>query len=145
MLEGVNFDEANRLREQNMPIADEPSGINASNRPVFPSRSSNAEMRMLQQKLREEPASFADFIRLTPYIKDGTPVGYQVSPGKDPSLFREVGLQDGDVVIELNGYDLSDTAQALEAVSLINNAQSLDFEVLRNDELISLNLDIPRN
>jgi general secretion pathway protein C len=73
------------------------------------------------------------------------PVGYRVSPGKDPSLFTQVGLKDGDIVIELNGYDLSDTVQALEAVALLNEAQSLGVEVLRNDEVISLNLDIPRD
>lgn len=151
MLDGVDFEEANRLREQNEPITAQNDNSQAKVQgPNRQNRSSAAlqptvDVVSIQRRLREEPASFADFIRLTPHMRDGTPIGFRVSPGKDPTLFREVGLQDGDIVIEMNGYDLSDTSQALEAAALINEAQSLDFEVLRNDQVVSLNLDIPRD
>ncbi|MFC4698610.1 type II secretion system protein GspC [Glaciecola siphonariae] len=146
MLEGIDFEEANRLREQNQPIETAENDARGRRQPepqIGPQPSEQAAR--IRQQLIEEPANFADFIRLSPYVEDGMPIGYKVSAGKDPSLFREVGLQEGDVVIELNGYDLSDTAQALEAVTLLNDAQSLDIEVLRNDEFISLNLEIPRD
>jgi general secretion pathway protein C len=145
MLEGVDFEEANRLREQNQPIEVYEGPVQAQQQQSPRNQSAEVDLASIQQRLAEEPASFADFIRLSPHVKDGMPVGYRVSPGKDPSLFTQVGLKDGDIVIELNGYDLSDTVQALEAVALLNEAQSLGVEVLRNDEVISLNLDIPRD
>lgn len=148
MLDGVDFEEANRLRQQNQAVqtqsAPPPSTIQGPSQQLNKPEPT-VDVVDIQRRLRDEPASFADFIRLTPHIQDGSPIGYRVSPGKEPSLFREVGLQDGDIVIELNGYDLSDPSQALEAVGLIGEAQSLDFEVLRNDEVVSLNLDIPRD
>lgn len=151
MLDGIDFEESNRLRVQNRPIEDQSSTIQTNAQGPsrqgrsIPLNQSALDIVSIKQRLREEPASFADFIRLTPHLRDGAIAGYSVSPGKDPSLFKEVGLQDGDIVIELNGYDLADASQALEAVALINEAQSFDFEVLRNDEVISLNLDIPRD
>nr|WP_136250871.1 type II secretion system protein GspC [Ningiella ruwaisensis] len=148
MLEGLDFEEANRLREQNAPIE---SGQSQTPQTVASRGGSVAanprasQFRQVQEKLRAEPASFTDYIRLLPYQEDGMILGYRVSPGKDPALFNDIGLKDGDVVIELNGYDLSDNAQASEAVTLLNDASTLDLEVIRNDEYISLSLDIPRD
>jgi general secretion pathway protein C len=148
MLDGVDFEEANRLREKNQPI--ETSNVQGPEQSPSTAESPSrqqvaAKLRAAQQKLSQEPTNFADFIRLTPYSQNGTPVGYRVSPGKEPILFQEVGLQEGDVVTELNGYDLSDIQQALEALSLLNDAQSLDLEIIRREEMLSLSFDIPRD
>jgi general secretion pathway protein C len=148
MLDGIDFEEANRLRERNKPIESQNvQGPQQSPRDTqTPTRQQvAANLRAAQQKLSQEPANFADFIRLTPYSQNGTPLGYRVSPGKEPLLFQEVGLQEGDVVTELNGYDLSDIQQALEALSLLNDAQSLDLEIIRREETLSLSFDIPRD
>jgi general secretion pathway protein C len=147
MLEGIDFDEANKLREQNQ-------AINGDNRqtagrgqasPVGPSQNDDIDIASIKKRITEEPASFSDFIRLTPYLQNGIPVGYRVSPGKDPSLFKQVGLKEGDIVTELNGYTLSDTSQALEAVGLLNSATSLSIQVLRNEQRIPLSIEIPRD
>lgn len=147
MLDGVDFEEANRLREQNKAITSESTSVQGPRQitNVAPTAQPSVDVVAIQRKLRDDPSSFADFVRLTPHVRDGMRIGFRLSPGNDPTLFKEVGLQDGDIVIEMNGYDLSDTVQALEAAALINEAQSLDFEVLRNDEVVSLILDIPRD
>jgi general secretion pathway protein C len=145
MLDGVDFEEANRLRERNKPVEVQGPQQTVEAGPNLSRQQIAENLRAAQQKLSQEPANFADFIRLSPYAENGTPVGYKLAPGKDPTLFREVGLQDGDVVTELNGYDLTDIQQALEALSLLNDAQSLDLEIIRRDEILSLSFDIPRD
>jgi len=145
MLDGIDFEEANRLRERNRPVEVQGPQQAVEAAPTLSRQQIAENLRAAQQKLSQEPANFADFIRLSPHAENGTPVGYKLSPGKDPTLFREVGLQDGDVVTELNGYDLTNIQQALEALSLLNDAQSLDLEIIRRDETLSLSFDIPRD
>jgi general secretion pathway protein C len=145
MLDGVDFEEANRLRQQNQAIEPQVQPAQTANAPTRgPSPETLQRMRDARAKLQANPESFADFIRLTPHTRDGTPIGYRVAPGADPSLFQEVGLREGDIVTELNGYDLSDLQQGLEALAVMNNAQTLDLEIIRGDEFVSLTVDMPR-
>ena len=69
--------------------------------------------------------------------------GYKVKPGKNPSLFESVGLQNGDIVIQINGLDLTDPAQAREAMGELRTAQSIELTVTREGEYITLYLDMP--
>lgn len=95
------------------------------------------------ETLRDSPASFTDFISVTPALENGQMVGYKVKPGKDSSLFESVGLQNGDIVIQINGMDLTDPAQAREAMGELRSAQSIEFTVTRDGEYITLYLDMP--
>jgi len=69
-------------------------------------------------------------------------IGFKVTPGSQPTLFNSVGLQNGDVVVQLNGLDLSDLQQSKEAITELQQAESLQLEVLRGNEYVSLDLDI---
>ncbi|NVK55871.1 MAG: type II secretion system protein GspC [Alteromonadaceae bacterium] len=95
------------------------------------------------EALRNKPASFTDYIAVTPALEGGSMAGYKVQPGKDPSLFNSVGLQNGDIVIQINGLDLTDPSQAQEAMGELRNAQSIELTVTRNGEYKSLYLDMP--
>ena len=70
-------------------------------------------------------------------------IGYRVKPGKDASLFESVGLINDDVVIQINGLDLTDPAQARDAMGELRDAQSIELTVTRDGEYITLYLDMP--
>jgi general secretion pathway protein C len=93
--------------------------------------------------LQEQPASFVDYIAVSPHRPNGELSGYRVSPGKKPALFKAAGLKSGDVITELNGLDLTDMQQALEAMNMLKELQSLQMTVQREDELITIYLDLP--
>jgi general secretion pathway protein C len=94
--------------------------------------------------LQEQPASFIDYISVSPHRPNGELSGYQVSPGKKPALFKAVGLKSGDVITDINGLDLTDMQQALEAMNMLKELQSLQMTVQREDELITIYLDLPQ-
>lgn len=96
------------------------------------------------EALRESPSSFIDFITVTPALEGGEMAGYKVKPGKDPSLFESVGLKNGDIVIQINGLDLTDPAQARDAMGELRTAQSIELTVTREGEYITLYLDMPQ-
>ena len=148
ILEGIDFDEANRNR--NREISNERDNAQArvntpQNNTQSPQelRERAQALRQVRQNLANEPASFADLISLSPHRANNELVGFRVSPGKDPALFNSVGLKNGDVVVQLNGLDLSNLQQAGEAITQLKEADTLQLEILRGSEFISLDLDIP--
>ncbi|MFT2092221.1 type II secretion system protein GspC [Paraglaciecola sp. 2405UD69-4] len=96
-----------------------------------------------RRELQQKPASFTDYIAVAPNRENGELTGYRVSPGKNSSLFKEVGLKSGDVVTDINGLDLTDIQQGLEAMNLLREVESLQMTVQREDELITIYLDLP--
>jgi general secretion pathway protein C len=95
------------------------------------------------RELQSQPSSFIDYIAVSPYRPDGELTGYQVSPGKKPALFQAAGLKSGDVITDINGLDLTNMQQALEAMNMLKELQSLQLTVQRQDELITIYLDLP--
>jgi general secretion pathway protein C len=94
-------------------------------------------------ELQEKPASFTDYIAVSPHRPDGELKGYRVSPGKKPTLFKSAGLQAGDVITEINGLDLTDIQQAMEAMNMLKELRSLQLSVERQEEILTIYLDLP--
>lgn len=140
MLDGVDFDEANKKRS-NTPRRPAPAISPSPTQDNVITLSDDVidATRMLQQ----QPANFTDFISVAPHSADGELQGYRVSPGKKPELFKAAGLQNGDVITDINGLNLTDPQQAVEAMGELRAAQSLQITVSRDNELLTLFLDLP--
>ena len=139
MLDGIDYDEANRRRE-----------MQARNRPE-PQEEEEDTVELSEEALeataalRERPANFTDFISISPKTEEGQLIGYQVSPGKEPELFKSAGLQAGDVITQINGLDLTDLQQSQEALSELRNAQKIELTIIRDGSLTTLYLDLPES
>ncbi|MDW5283829.1 type II secretion system protein GspC [Alteromonas macleodii] len=139
MLDGIDYDEANRRRE-----------MQARNRPE-PQEEEEEAVELSEEALeataalRERPANFTDFISISPKTEEGQLIGYQVSPGKEPELFKSAGLQAGDVITQINGLDLTDLQQSQEALSELRNAQTIELTIIRDGSLTTLYLDLPES
>ncbi|MFZ8199638.1 type II secretion system protein GspC [Alteromonas portus] len=139
MLDGIDYDEANRRRE-----------MQARNRPEPEEEEEDVvelsdEALEATAALRERPANFTDFISISPKTEEGQLIGYQVSPGKEPELFKSAGLQAGDVITQINGLDLTDLQQSQEALSELRNAQTIELTIIRDGSLTTLYLDLPES
>lgn len=95
------------------------------------------------KELRSNPAGFTDFISISRHVKSGQIIGFKISPGKKPSLFKKAGFVAGDIVTEINGLDLTDPQQALEALAEIREAPFLQLTIDRGEELLTFDLDFP--
>lgn len=101
------------------------------------------EVAQSTRELRQSPAGFTDFISISPHAPNGELLGYRIAPGKNPSLFTGAGFINGDIVTEINGLDLTDPQQSLEAMNELREAQSLQLTISRGEELLTLYLDFP--
>jgi len=137
MLDGIDYDEANKRRQQQ--TRRQPAPV----RSAPDTRKLSEEAIEATASLRERPANFTDFISISPKTDEGQLIGYQVSPGKEPALFQSAGLQAGDVIAQINGLDLTDMQQSQEALSELRNAQSLELTIIRDGSFTTLYLDLP--
>ena len=139
MLDGIDYDEANRRREMQARNRPEPEELEEDTVEL------SDEALEATAALRERPANFTDFISISPKTEEGQLIGYQVSPGKEPELFKSAGLQAGDVITQINGLDLTDLQQSQEALSELRNAQNIELTIIRDGSLTTLYLDLPES
>ncbi|GAA0856106.1 DUF2138 family protein [Aliiglaciecola litoralis] len=97
----------------------------------------------LAKKIGNRPKLLEHVISTQPHTANDGTLGMLVSPGQNPKLYKAARFKEGDVLQKVNGHDVT-TDEGLEAIqTLIPNAQTLVFSVLRGGRVISLYLDIP--
>ena len=72
------------------------------------------------ENLVRNPASLLEQASLVPEFQDGQMIGVQIRKPKPGSVFEQLGIQDGDVIVELNGIPIDSpeqTAQILAEIS----------------------------
>ena len=96
-----------------------------------------------RQALLKDPGKLTDYIRISPYRRDGSVLGYRLRSGKNRTLFEQAGLKNNDLAIELNGVDLTDTQQAFSLMKEFPTMTEISLTVERNGQLHELYLNIP--
>ncbi|EGR7977433.1 type II secretion system protein GspC [Vibrio vulnificus] len=123
MLEGVEY----KKLSESAPRVISSSTIAKNNPP-----DTDEQLAQIREEITADPQKIFQYVRLSQVKQEDKVIGYRVSPGKSPQLFEAVGLQDGDIAVQLNGNDLTDPA----AMGKIFNAVS---------ELTELNLTVERD
>ncbi|MBU1312312.1 MAG: type II secretion system protein GspC [Gammaproteobacteria bacterium] len=88
-----------------------------------------------RDELIAEPMKFFDYIRVSPQRNNGQLSGYRLMPGKDPSLFAQLGLQPNDLAIEINGIALNDMQQAMNVINELRDAKEAAIKIERDGEI----------
>jgi general secretion pathway protein C len=142
MLDGVDYNKNSNQSINQTRQAPDTLSLPSNQGPQRRTLSDDAIQASIE--LQGQPASFVDYIAVSPHRPNGELLGYRVSPGKNPALFKAAGLKSGDVITDINGLDLTDMQQALEAMNMLKELQSLQMSVQREDELITIYLDLPQ-
>lgn len=108
------------------------------------SKDVGAELSSSRDELLADPSKLTDYISITP-VTDGEGLsGYRLHPGKDPALFRQAGLQAGDLAKSINGYDLTVSTQALELMGQLSELTEISVMVEREGQLIEIMFSLPQ-
>lgn len=81
-------------------------------------------------------------IRATPNLQNGKPNGFALSEIEPGSVFDEMGLQEGDVLKNVDGQQVTDPAQAMQMLNLLHNRSRINVQVLREGKPVTLNYQI---
>ncbi len=98
--------------------------------------------RALIDRLLADPMAMARGARIVPSMKNGQPDGLKLYAIRRTSFWAHVGLQNGDTLHAVNGYDLSSPDKALEAYARLRNASALEVELTRRGRDLVLNYAI---
>jgi general secretion pathway protein C len=108
-----------------------------------PTASPQRRLNNARQQLKKG-ANLANLVRATPKRgKGGKTIGYILSPGRDPDLFAQVGLQQGDVAIQINDIKLDNPTNSARALKSMQSGDSVSVTVLRAGQEQVVSLDWP--
>lgn len=74
--------------------------------------------------------------RIVPAFQDGVAKGFKLFSIRPDSIYTKIGVQNGDVIRRINGYDLNSPEKALEIYSKLKEASRIDIEIERNGSVM---------
>ncbi len=80
--------------------------------------------------------------RVVPAFEGGKPVGFKLFSIKPGSLYSKIGLQNGDVISRINGYEMSSPEKGLEVYSKLKDSASITVDVKRRGKPMTLDYNI---
>ena len=79
----------------------------------------------------EELSSLMKEVKIRPHFSDGEPDGLMVYGIRPDSVFRQIGLRNGDVIKNINGTSIVSAEDALHLYSEIKESESAKVTLLR--------------
>ena len=80
--------------------------------------------------------------KASPNIVGGKLRGFQLSRIRENSIYQKSGLQNGDVVEEINGILLTDTAQAIKLLNSLRNESEIELRIVRGGKPINFVINV---
>lgn len=98
--------------------------------------------RALVDKLLSNTNALASAARFVPSVKEGKPNGFKVYAIRPNSLFAKIGLQNGDTIKGINGFEMTSPDKALEVYTKLRSASHLGVQLDRRGETVTLDYTI---
>ncbi|MFA5530324.1 MAG: type II secretion system protein GspC [Thiohalomonadaceae bacterium] len=82
-------------------------------------------LQQVREQIMQDPTQAFSLARVQPVMEGGKLRGYRLSPNREQQLFRQLGLQPGDVVTSVNGIPLDDPATVGEVLGQLTTSSEL--------------------
>jgi general secretion pathway protein C len=94
------------------------------------------------QEAMENPAKILTQARMLPNFKNGKQEGFVVHEIKPEGVFNAIGLQDGDVLLRINNFEISGPDAALRAFTALKGMDRMDLDIVRGGQKLTLTYQI---
>lgn len=98
--------------------------------------------RTVVDKILEDQAELMRSARIVPEQKDGKVVGVRLFGIRPDTLLGSLGLQNGDRLESINGFNMASPEKALEAYARLRTANNLNVKVNRRGSPVSIDYRI---
>jgi general secretion pathway protein C len=98
--------------------------------------------RSVVDKILENQAELMKSARIVPEQKDGKVVGIRMFGIRPDTLLGTLGMQNGDRLESINGFNMASPEKALEAYARLRTATQLDVVVNRRGATTTINYKI---
>ena len=110
-------------------------------RPVSqPIIETSVDLSELSAVLRNNPASIADLISISPVRKDGKLAGYRINPRSRPDLFKAAGLENNDIALAINGIELTNNLEAMKLLQELPELEQISLTIERQGQIYQIDL-----
>lgn len=92
--------------------------------------------------LLKDPNKMLQQALFTPFKKGNEIVGFKLSNIRSNSIFKKLGIQNGDVLRRINGAELTSPTKILQVYPSLAKAAAINLEVERGGNLMTLVLEI---
>jgi general secretion pathway protein C len=99
------------------------------------------DQRKLQQAIAN-PAQIMTDARLRPNSAGGREEGFTLSEVKPGGIYQSLGLQDGDVLLRINEYDISNPERALQAFTALKGLDRVQIDLIRSGAKMTMTYQI---
>jgi general secretion pathway protein C len=98
--------------------------------------------RSFVDKLLKNQAQIMSAARIVPHEENGRMLGVKMYGIRKNSLLGKLGMQNGDMLRTINGFEMSSPDSALEAYARLRNASNLSVAIVRRGQPTTLDYDI---
>jgi len=98
-----------------------------------------------QRKVRqaiENPSQMMTDARLRPHVRDGKEEGFMLSEVKPGGIYHSLGLRNGDVLLRINEYDISNPETALQAFTALRGLDRVQIDLVRAGSKMTMTYQI---
>jgi general secretion pathway protein C len=81
-------------------------------------------------------SALATQARIVPSFKNGVANGFKLFSIRPDSLYANIGVQNGDVIQRINGYEINSPDKALEVYQKLRESSHITIELERNGRVI---------
>jgi general secretion pathway protein C len=82
--------------------------------------------------------------RIVPSFQNGKANGFKLFSIKPNSIYQKIGLQNGDVISKINGYEMNSPERALEIYAKLKDSQSIQIDLKRRGKDMNMNYTVQR-
>jgi general secretion pathway protein C len=86
--------------------------------------------------------SLATQARIVPSFKNGQADGFKLFSIQPGSVYSAIGVENGDVIERINGFDINSPEKALEAYSRLKDSANFDIQVERRGQPVTMSYTI---
>jgi len=102
------------------------------------------KIREIRQKIKQSPKTLIQVVRPSPHMgKNGAMIGYMLHPGREPELFKGLGLQPGDIAVKINNIELNSKENGMQALKSIQSGDHASMTILRDGQEQAMNFRMP--
>jgi general secretion pathway protein C len=94
------------------------------------------------QKSIENPEKVLTDARLLPNIINGRQEGFKISEVVPNGLYHSLGLRNGDILLNINGLEISNPEVAIQAMSALKGMNRINLDIMRSGENMSMDYQI---
>ena len=99
------------------------------------------DINHFQQQLQNLPALLSQ-ARARPHFVNGKIAGFALSDISPGSLYSQAGLQNGDIILSVNGEQITSVQQAMRVYAELKSASTLNIKLMRATAIQHIRYDL---